>query len=88
MRTLLQVSFDRSAYVFPDPLPFHRIGADGFWHVGGATIEARSLFVAAAALALAALATYLLRATRYGRALEAIAQDYDAAVVTGLPVRG
>ena len=63
VRTLLQVSFDRSAYVFPDPIPFHRIGSDGFWHVGGATIQARSLFVAAAALALAGLATYLLRRT-------------------------
>src|SRR3954452_16396168 len=52
VRTLLVVFFDRPAYVFPDPLPFHRLGHDGFWNVGGATIQARSLFVAAAALAL------------------------------------
>ena len=85
VRTLLDVSFSRQAYVFPDPLPFHRLGSDGFWHVGGATIQIRSLFVAAAALALALLATYFLHTTRTGRALEAIAQDYDAAVVAGLP---
>jgi branched-chain amino acid transport system permease protein len=86
VRTLLVVFFDRPAYVFPDPLPFRRIGSGGFWHVGGATIQARSIFVAAAALALAALGVRLLQRTRFGRALEAIAQDYDAAVIVGLPV--
>lgn len=86
VRTLLVVFFDRPAYVFPDPLPFRRIGSDGFWHVGGATIQARSIFVAAAALGLAALGVRLLQRTRFGRALEAIAQDYDAARIVGLPV--
>jgi branched-subunit amino acid ABC-type transport system permease component len=86
VRTLLVVFFDRPAYVFPDPLPFHRIGSDGFWHVGGATIQVRSLFVAAAALVLAAVGVQLLQRTRFGRALEAIAQDFDAAVLVGLPV--
>lgn len=80
VRTLLVVFFDRPAYVFPDPLPF------GVWRVGGATIQQRSLFVAAVALALAAAGGWLLRRTRTGRALEAIAQDFDAAVVVGLPV--
>ena len=80
VRTLLVVFFDRPAYVFPDPLPF------GVWHVGGATIQVRSLFVAAAALTLAGLGGLLLRRTRFGRALEAVAQDFDAARVVGLPV--
>jgi branched-subunit amino acid ABC-type transport system permease component len=80
VRTLLIVFFDRPAYVFPDPLPF------GIWHVGDATVQQRSLFVAAAALALAGLGGYLLARTRFGRALEAIAQDFDAALVVGLPV--
>jgi branched-chain amino acid transport system permease protein len=80
VRTLLVVFFDRPAYVFPDPLPF------GVWRVGGATIQQRSLFVAAAALALAAAGGWLLTRTRLGRALEAIAQDFDAATVVGLPV--
>jgi branched-chain amino acid transport system permease protein len=86
IRTLLVVFFDRPAYVFPDPLPFRRIGSDGFWHVGGATIEVRSIFVAAVALLLAIGGMRLLRRTRFGRALEAIAQDFDAAVLVGLPV--
>src|SRR5439155_1047104 len=87
VRTVLVVFFDRPAYVFPDPLPFRRLGHDGFWHVGGATIQARSLFVAAAALLLAAAGGRLLQRTRFGRALEAIAQDFDAAVLVGLPVK-
>ena len=86
LRTLLVVFFDRPAYVFPDPIPFRRIGDDGVWHLGGATIQARSLFVAAAALVLAAVGVRLLQRTRFGRALEAIAQDFDAAVIVGLPV--
>jgi len=86
VRTLLVVFFDRPAYVFPDPLPLRRIGHDGFWHVGGATVQVRSIFVAAAALALAGLGAALLQRTRFGRALEAIAQDFDAAVLVGLPV--
>ena len=86
VRTLLVVFFDRPAYVFPDPLPFRRIADGGFWHVGGATIQVRTIFVAAAALALAGLGSALLQRTRFGRALEAIAQDFDAAVLVGLPV--
>ena len=86
IRTLLVVFFDRPAYVFPDPIPFRRIGDGGVWHLGGATIQARSIFVAAAALVLAALGVRLLQRTRFGRALEAIAQDFDAAVIVGLPV--
>jgi branched-chain amino acid transport system permease protein len=79
VRTLLVVFFDRPAYVFPDPLPF------GVWRVDGATIPQRSLFVAGAALVLAAAGVWLLAHTRFGRALEAIAQDFDAARVVGLP---
>src|SRR6478672_3240810 len=86
IRTLLVVFFDRPAYVFPDPLPFRRIADGGFWHVGGATIQVRTIFVAVAALALAGLGGALLQRTRFGRALEAIAQDFDAAVLVGLPV--
>ena len=86
IRTLLVVFFDRPAYVFPDPIPFRRLGDDGVWHLGGATIQVRSIFVAAAALVLAALGMRLLQRTRFGHALQAIAQDFDAAVIVGLPV--
>lgn len=80
VRTLLVVLFDKPAYVFPDPLPF------GVWRIGGATIQQRSLFVAGAALLLAAAGGWVLTRTSFGRALEAIAQDFDAARVVGLPV--
>src|SRR4051794_41670486 len=63
IRTLLVVFFDRPAYVFPDPLPF------GVWRVGEATVQQRSLVVAAVALALAAAGAMLLQRTRFGRAL-------------------
>ena len=80
VRTLLIVFFDRPAYVFPDPLPL------GVWRIGEATVQQRSLVVAAVALGLAALGGALLQRSRFGRALAAIAQDFDAAVLVGLPV--
>src|SRR3954471_8290579 len=86
IRTVLVVFFDRPAYVFPDPFPFRRLADDGVWHLGGATIQIRSLFVAVVALLLAGVGAALLQRTRFGRALEAIAQDFDAAVLVGLPV--
>jgi branched-chain amino acid transport system permease protein len=79
VRTLLVVFFDRPAYVFPDPLSL------GVWRIGGATIQQRSLFVAASALVLAGAGAALAR-TRFGRALDAVAQDFEAARVVGLPV--
>lgn len=87
IRTLLVTVFDRPAYVLPDPLPFDRLGNEGFWRVGGATIQARAPFVALVALALAGAAAWTLARTRYGHALEAIAQDADGARITGLPVQ-
>ena len=86
LRTLIVAVFDRPSYVFPDPLPFDKVGDEGFWHVGGATIEARSLLVIAVALALAGAAAWVLARTRFGRALEAVASDVEGANVVGLPV--
>ena len=86
LRTLIVAIFDRPSYVFPDPLPFRRLGDDGFWHVGGATIQARSLFVIAVALALAGASAWILARTRFGRALEAVASDVEGARIVGLPV--
>ena len=79
VRTLLVVFFDRPAYVFPDPLSL------GVWRIGSATIQQRSLFVAAAALVLAGTGAALSH-TRFGRALDAVAQDFEAARMVGLPV--
>jgi branched-chain amino acid transport system permease protein len=82
----LQALFSRTSYVFPDPIPFDRVGRGGFVHVGGASLEVRSLFVLGVALLLAAGTAAVLRGTRFGRGLGAIAADVDGARFVGVPV--
>ncbi|WP_028060573.1 branched-chain amino acid ABC transporter permease [Candidatus Solirubrobacter pratensis] len=82
----LQASFGRPAYVFPDPLPFRRIGHEGIVDVGGAAIQVRAFFVLAVALALALSASWMLTRTRTGRGLRAIAEDVEGARMVGVPV--
>jgi branched-chain amino acid transport system permease protein len=80
-------AFVRQSYVFPDLLPFDRIGNGGAISLGGgATVQARAFFVIAVGVGLAALATVVLRRSRQGRALQALAMDLDAADTVGLPV--
>ena len=86
LRALVGVVFERPSYVFPDPLPFRRIGEAGRVVVGGATVQVRAFFVFALALALAAVATWTLERTRFGRGLQAIAADAEGASVVGVPV--
>jgi branched-chain amino acid transport system permease protein len=78
--------FARQAYVFPDPIPFRDVGRAGFVSVGSASIQVRSLYVFAVAMALAALAAWTLSSTRFGRGLQAIAADVEGARVVGIPV--
>jgi branched-chain amino acid transport system permease protein len=82
----LQALFSRPSYVFPDPIPFDRVGHGGFVHLGGASLEVRSLFVLGSALVLAGVTALVLRGTRFGRGLEAIAADVEGASVVGVPV--
>ncbi len=83
---MIGATFTRPAYVFPDPIPFHKVGGDGLVSLGGATVQVRSFFVIALAALLAALAVWALERTRYGRALQAIASDVEGARFVGLPV--
>ena len=86
VRGFLAATFVRTAYVFPDPVPFHRLPHEGLIRLsGGVTIQARSFFVAAAGIALAAAAAWFLERTRAGTALRAIADDRDAATLVGIP---
>jgi branched-chain amino acid transport system permease protein len=85
-RAVIGAVFTRSSYVFPDPLPFRDIGRDGFVVLGGASVQVRSFFVIAVALALAGLAGWTLRSTRWGRGLQAIAADAEGARIVGVPV--
>jgi branched-chain amino acid transport system permease protein len=85
IQSLLLTVFDRPAYVFPDPLPFHRAGRDGVVSVAGATFQLRSLFVVALGVALAAGVGWVVGHTRFGRGLQAIAEDVEGASVVGVP---
>jgi branched-chain amino acid transport system permease protein len=86
IEAFLRLVFIRPAYVFPDPIPFHRAGNDGIVSVGGATFQLRSLFVIAVGLVLAQGVTLLVRRTRFGRGLQAISQDADGARLVGVPL--
>jgi branched-chain amino acid transport system permease protein len=86
IRAVIGAVFQRSSYVFPDPLPFHRVGTAGFVHFGGAQVQARAFFVAGLAVALALGSAWFLDRTRHGRALRAVADDREAARVVGVPV--
>jgi branched-chain amino acid transport system permease protein len=86
IRGMVGATFSRPAYVFPDPLPFHRVGHDGLVSIGSASIQIRSFFVIALAALLALFAVWTLERTRYGRALQAIASDVEGARFVGLPV--
>ena len=86
IQAFLEIVFIRPAYVFPDPLPFHRIGDDGTVSVFGATAQVRSFFVIALGLVLARVFSHVIRATRFGRGLQAIAQDSEGARLVGIPL--
>ena len=86
IRAVIGAAFQRSSYVFPDPLPFHRVGSAGFVDIGGAHVQARAFFVIGLALALALGSAWLLERSRFGRALRAVADDVDGARVVGVPV--
>jgi branched-chain amino acid transport system permease protein len=86
IRAIIGATFQRSSYVFPDPLPFHRVGNGGFVDLAGAHVQARAFFVIGLALALALGSAWLLEQARFGRALRAVADDAEGARVVGVPV--
>ena len=86
LNALIAVFFTRASYVVPDPLPFRRIGSAGFFGVGDVQVQARAFFVLGVGVALAAAASLTLTRTRFGRGLQAIAADADAARIVGVPV--
>ena len=51
LRGMIGATFTRPAYVFPDPIPFDKVGRDGVVSLAGASVQVRSFFV----IALAAL---------------------------------
>jgi branched-chain amino acid transport system permease protein len=83
----LRAFFPHASYVFPDPIAFDRVGTNGTFDVGGASVSVRALFVTAVALVLAVLAGLALQRSRAGKALRAITDDAEAAATVGIPVR-
>jgi branched-chain amino acid transport system permease protein len=86
IRAAIGATFQRASYVFPDPLPFHRVGSAGFVRIGGAHVQARAFFVIGLAIAIALAAAWVLERSRTGRALRAVAADAEAARFVGVPV--
>ena len=88
IRGYLAAAFERTDYVFPDPIPFHRLAHDGVLNLGGGvSVQVRAFFVIAVGVGLAALASWILGRTDVGRGLQAIAEEPLGARATGLPVR-
>jgi branched-chain amino acid transport system permease protein len=85
-RSAVAVVFTRPSYVFPDPIPFRKLGHAGFYSVGDATIQLRAFFVIAVALVLAVATSWIVERTRFGLGLRAIASDVTAARLVGVPV--
>jgi branched-chain amino acid transport system permease protein len=71
--------------VFPDPIPFHDAGRGGVVTVAGAAFQLRFLYVIALGIVLALVVEYVVGRTRFGRGLQAIAQDPEGASVVGVP---
>jgi branched-chain amino acid transport system permease protein len=86
IRAAIGATFQRSSYVFPDPLPFHRVGEAGFIEIGGAHVQARAFFVIGLAVAIALGSAWLLERSRFGRGLRAVADDEEGARFVGVPV--
>jgi branched-chain amino acid transport system permease protein len=86
IHAVIESVFPRSAYVFPDPIPFREVGEGGFVNVAGASFPIRALYVAAVAFLLAGLVAWVVERTRPGRGLQAIAADPEGALVVGVPL--
>jgi branched-chain amino acid transport system permease protein len=86
IRAAIGSIFERSSYVFPDPLPFHKVGRAGFVEIAGAQVQARSFFVIGLAIAIAVCSAWLLERSRLGRGLRAVADDAEGARFVGVPV--
>jgi branched-chain amino acid transport system permease protein len=86
IRAALDAAFSRPAYVFPDPIPFRDIGHDGLVTIFGAQLHIRSFVVIAVAILVAAIASWILQRTWFGRSLRAIADDSEGAAIVGISV--
>jgi branched-chain amino acid transport system permease protein len=87
IRGFLSSAFVRTSYVFPDPIPFTRLGRGGVLDLGGGvSLQIRTFFVLGVAVAIAAGAGWVLTKTKFGKALQAISDTQEGAQLVGIPV--
>jgi branched-subunit amino acid ABC-type transport system permease component len=82
IREALGLALTREAYAVADPL---RLPTRLLSLPGGGTMSVRIVAVLAIGLAVGILVERLLVASRYGRAMRAVADDRDAAALMGVP---
>src|SRR6476659_10145700 len=68
IRAVLDAAFSRPAYVFPDPIPFRRIGNDGLVTILGAQIHVRAFAADAEGAAMVGVRVERARALAFGLA--------------------
>lgn len=70
----------------PDPVPYPNVLAQGAIAIGGVGMSTRQLTNFAISILILALASYYVRATKYGRATRAVAELPDVAAAFGVNV--
>ena len=87
IRTSVALALPAAAYVVPDPLHLDALTSSSVVSLpGGGVVAVRVFPVLAIAVVVALLTDRLLVHSRAGRALRAVADDPDAAVLCGVPV--
>ena len=81
---LLTRSFPREGYVFPDLFPVERARPINLG--SGASVPVRTFYVLAVVVLVAVVVERWLARSRTGKAMEAVADDREAAEIVGLPV--
>ena len=88
LREGLGLLLPQEGYAVPDPLRLDALTASGVLSLpGGQVLPARVPAVLALALLAGLLTERLLVASRFGKALRAVADDPDAAALCGVPAR-
>lgn len=85
LRELLGLALPQEAYAVPDPLRLDRLQALDL--PGGAVLAGRVPVVLVLALVLGVVVERVLVLSRFGKALRAVADDPDAALLCGVPAR-
>lgn len=77
---LLMVIFGTRNMVFPTILP------DSYWNVLGAKLSLVQVFICVVAVMMMGILWYIVKMTKFGKAMRAIAQDPDTASLMGINV--